>query len=342
MRNHHVNARTLAVIAVAAISAVACGTTAATKSPTPKPKPTATATAAPATPAPTPGPPPLNTPWVVQVENLNDARPQAGLSTADIVYEYETEGGISRFSAIFFNGPTATVGPVRSARLATIRIVNVYGANLLYSGASDYVYATMIDTHLPQYDEGGAGGALYRIGSRAAPHNLYTDGAHFAPLAQKVGSKPVSYQLWTRTPQLSEPPGGTPMPTFKVPVSDSEIPSYSYDTATGGYKRTESDTGVLTDQDTQAPWEPKAIVVLPVAVTLGPEIENPPNSYGLDFAIASSGQGQLLVGGQMFPINFNQGGTGPPQLTLANGAPAPVAPGEVLIELVKPGRGAQP
>ncbi|MGH7685209.1 MAG: DUF3048 domain-containing protein [Candidatus Dormibacteria bacterium] len=342
MPAHHVNARILALIALLAGSAVACGTTAATKSPTPKPGVTPSPTAAPATPAPTPGPPPLSTPWVVQVENLNDARPQSGLSTADIVYEYETEGGISRFSALFLQPPTATVGPVRSARLATIRIVNVYDATLVYSGASTYVIATMIDSGVRQYDEGSSAGALYRISSRAAPHNLYTDGAHFAPLAQRVGSKPVSYQLWNRVSQLSEPPGGSPMPKFTVPVSDSETPTYSYDSATGGYQRTEPDTGVLTDADTQAPWEPKSILVLPVAVTLGPEIENPPDSYGLDFALVSGGQGQLLVGGQLFPVTFAQGGSGPPQLKLASGAPAPVAPGQVLIELVKTGRGIQP
>src|SRR5215472_15169840 len=85
MTNRLRNARILAVGAVVAVGAVACGGSATPQGgDTPKPTPTQ--------------PPPLAAPWIVQVENLGDARPQAGLSTADVVYEYETEGGISRFS----------------------------------------------------------------------------------------------------------------------------------------------------------------------------------------------------------------------------------------------------
>lgn len=336
MSNLHRNARLLAVTAVVTIGGVACGA-AAKLSPSPSPKHAGTpAPSAPPAPAPTAAP--LSAPFIIQVENLNAARPQSGLSTADIVYEYETEGGISRFSAIFFQPPTATVGPVRSARLVTIRLVDVYDGTLVYSGGSNYVVATLVDSNVRQYDETSAQGALFRVNSRFAPHNLYTDGSHFAPLAQRVGPHTVSYQLWNRTSQLALPPGGTPMPKFSVPVSDSENPSYAYDTATGGYQRTEPDTGVLTDNDTRAPWEPKTIIVLPVAVTQGPEIESGCCTYGLDFGLVSSGQGQLAIGGQLYPISFTQPGKGPPSISLANGAPAPVAPGQVLVELVKAGR----
>ena len=51
--------------------------------------------------------------------------------------------------------------------------------------------------------------------------------------------------------------------------------------------------------------------------------------------------GQLLVGGQIYPINYNQGPSGPPQLTLANGAPAPIVPGQVLICLTRLGTAAR-
>ena len=318
----------LALAAVVAACAVACGGSTGTATPTAKPTPTA--------------PPALAAPWIVQVENLNAARPQAGLSTADIVYEYETEGGISRFSAMFFKTPTATVGPVRSARLVTIKLVQAYKGTLLYSGGSEYVVQALASSGVRQYDETSAQGALFRDNSRAAPHNLFTDGSHMTPLAQKVGAQTVDYRLWSRTPQTQLPKGGTPMPKFSVPVSDSENPIYSYDTATGGYQRTEPDTGVLNDNDTQAPWEAKTIVVLPVPVTIGPEVEDVSGAHGLDFALVGGGSGQLAIGGLVYPITFNQPPSGPPQLTLAGGAPAPVAPGQVLIELVSTGRAVQP
>ena len=333
MPSIHSNVRLLAVAAILTAGAVACG--AASPAKTPKPHPS-TPTPKP-TPTPTPAPPPLAAPYIIQVENLNAARPQSGLSTADVVYEYETEGGISRFSAMFFSTPTAAIGPVRSARLATIKLISIYNGTLVYSGASEFVYATLVNNGVRQYNETSAQGALFRINSRYAPHNLYTDGAHFAPLAQRVGPQTTTYQLWNRTAIPALPPGGTPMTRFTVPVSASETPTYTYDPPTGGYQRTEPDTGVLTDNDTQAAWEPKNILVLPVSVTTGPEVESGCCTYGLDFALVATGPAQLMVGGQMYPITFNQPATGPPVLTLANGQPAPVTSGQVLIELVKTG-----
>jgi hypothetical protein len=334
------NVRLLAVAAILTAGAVACGSAHPAKTPTPRPHATPTAKPAPtATPAP---PPPLSAPYLIQVENLNAARPQSGLSSADIVYEYETEGGISRFSAMFFQAPTVAVGPVRSARLATVKLITIYDATLIYSGASDYVYQTIANSNARSFNETSAQGALFRVGFRGAPHNLYTDGAHFAPLVQRIGPQSTTYQLWNRTAIQALPPGGTPMTKFTVPVSASETPLYSYDPASGGYQRTEPDTGVLTDSNTQAPWEPKNILVLPVSVTTGPEIENPPDTYGLDFGVVATGSAELLVGGQMYGITFNQTGVGPPTLTLANGQPAPVAPGQVLVELVKSGLAITP
>ena len=52
----------------------------------------------------------------VKVENTDDARPQAGLDRADIVYEELVEGGITRFIAMYHCDDAPVVGPVRSAR----------------------------------------------------------------------------------------------------------------------------------------------------------------------------------------------------------------------------------
>ena len=55
-------------------------------------------------------------PLGIMVENHLEARPQIGLDKAKIVYEVITEGGITRFLAIFGPEGAAKVGPVRSAR----------------------------------------------------------------------------------------------------------------------------------------------------------------------------------------------------------------------------------
>jgi len=55
-------------------------------------------------------------PLAIMVENLAQARPQVGLEKASIIYEVITEGGITRFMAVYGPYDAEKVGPVRSAR----------------------------------------------------------------------------------------------------------------------------------------------------------------------------------------------------------------------------------
>ncbi len=67
--------------------------------------------------------------WVV--------RPQSGLSQADIVYEYEVEGGVTRFAAIYRSQGSDHVGSIRSGRLLDLELVPMYQGLLAYSGSND-------------------------------------------------------------------------------------------------------------------------------------------------------------------------------------------------------------
>lgn len=55
-------------------------------------------------------------PLAVMIENHPDARPQAGLEKADVVFEAIVEGGITRFMAVFGSQDADKIGPIRSAR----------------------------------------------------------------------------------------------------------------------------------------------------------------------------------------------------------------------------------
>ncbi len=68
-------------------------------------------------------------PVLAMIENDIHARPQSGLSSADIVYEAVAEGGITRYMGVFYCGAqssTAKVGPVRSARIYFVNIAAEY------------------------------------------------------------------------------------------------------------------------------------------------------------------------------------------------------------------------
>lgn len=75
-------------------------------------------------------------PLTVMIENHQEARPQSGLSKADIVYEAVAEGGITRLLAVFYCGASAedvTIGPVRSARTYFMDFASEYGDYPLYA-----------------------------------------------------------------------------------------------------------------------------------------------------------------------------------------------------------------
>ncbi|HVZ67129.1 MAG TPA: DUF3048 domain-containing protein [Patescibacteria group bacterium] len=72
-------------------------------------------------------------PLGVMIENHEEARPQSGLSYADVVYEAVAEGGITRFLAIFYCQDAGIVGPVRSARTYFLDMVSEYGDYPLYA-----------------------------------------------------------------------------------------------------------------------------------------------------------------------------------------------------------------
>jgi len=72
-------------------------------------------------------------PLVVMIENHVDARPQSGLSQADVIYEAVAEGGITRFATVFYCKDAPYIGPVRSARMYYIDFASEYGKNPLYA-----------------------------------------------------------------------------------------------------------------------------------------------------------------------------------------------------------------
>ncbi len=72
-------------------------------------------------------------PLGVMIENSLDARPQSGISSADVVYEAVAEGGITRFLVVFYCQDAGIVGPVRSARTYFLDFISEYADNPLYA-----------------------------------------------------------------------------------------------------------------------------------------------------------------------------------------------------------------
>jgi hypothetical protein len=92
-------------------------------------------------------------PMLIKVSNLpREVRPQSGLSRADIVYEYYTEEGTTRFIAIFYGKDAEQVGSIRSARFFDEHIIRMYRGFFVFGSGDTHVrdrlYGTGLDERL--------------------------------------------------------------------------------------------------------------------------------------------------------------------------------------------------
>jgi hypothetical protein len=79
-------------------------------------------------------------PILIKVSNLpRDVRPQSGLSRADIVYEYYTEEGTTRFIAIYYGQDAEQVGSIRSARFFDEHIIRMYRGLFVFGSGDERV-----------------------------------------------------------------------------------------------------------------------------------------------------------------------------------------------------------
>jgi len=90
-------------------------------------------------------------PVMVKVSNFPRlGRPHAGLSFADIVFDYFIGYGTDRFLAVFYGQDSPSIGPVRSGRRVDSQLVTMYGGVLAY-GSADHDTDEVIVTRLGKY-----------------------------------------------------------------------------------------------------------------------------------------------------------------------------------------------
>ena len=264
---------------------------------------------------------PVKYPALVQVPNDPGAWDQSGLQAADMVFEYVAEGGITRFTAVFTNVPDK-VGPVRSARLISIKLTKHYHGELFLSGTSEGTFGVLQRSGIrAQFDEVGV---YYRTNDHRAPDNLYIN----ADAIQRAEGNAADFKLPTGKPGLT---GGQPAASVSVPEHSS---TYAFDAATGTYNKTEGGHGV-GDAAVGAPVRISMVIVLRTQVTTTGIIEDVNGARGLDYDIDGSGSADIYYQGAKFATKWSSPNTDSP-LVFTNDAGQPIAlpPGPVWIDVV--------
>ncbi len=242
-----------------------------TPAPTSTPIPTATPSPLPPTSTPTPAatatptPRPANVnpltgevvsdtaqlervPVAIKISNWPGqyVRPQAGINSADLIYEHYNEGwNATRWTAIFLAHSPERVGPVRSGRIIDLELPAMYkavfacsgfsnGVRELFRNADDIYPDWVVSDSLP---ESLSPRPFYRDRSRDVPleHTMYTDPELVREWAAERG---VDGRQDLEGMIFSEEPPGEGEAANKISIPWSGLDTeWQYDEASGRYLR---------------------------------------------------------------------------------------------------------
>ncbi len=190
--------------------------TPAPSTPTPRPQPTTTSSP---TSIPTPTAAPSATP-TSRPENVNPltgevvddegtldrvpvaikisnwpgqyVRPQAGIDSADIIYEHYNEGWFAtRWTAVYLGESPERVGPIRSGRIIDLEIPAMYNAVFANSGFSNGVVALFRDSDL--YPDWVVSDSLPET---IQPRPFFRDQSRNVPLEHTMYTSPALVREW--------------------------------------------------------------------------------------------------------------------------------------------------
>ena len=277
-------------------------------------------------------------PLLIKVSNLpRNVRPQWGLSLADIVFEYYTEEGSTRFAALFYGNDAETVGPIRSGRFIDAHLVRGYKAVFAFGSAyqaemqrylnSEFANRLVVEepgTPLKRYDPNGY-------------NYLIVNTADLSAFITSKGVENGRQTLDGMSFKLEAPAGGQPGKQAIVRYSGSIFNRWDYDSTTGKYLRfseTADDFNgqneqyaQLTDRLTSQPIAFDNVVVLYITHEL-----YSPGIY--DILFSGSGDAYALRDGQIYQVKWQRNDSDVVSLTNPDGTPFAFKPGTTWFEVV--------
>jgi hypothetical protein len=277
-------------------------------------------------------------PMLIKVSNLpRSVRPQWGLSFADIVFEYYTEEGSTRFAAIFYGNDASMVGPIRSGRFIDGYLVDGYKAMFAFGSAyiaeldrfnnSDFANRMVVEepyTPLKRYDPNGL-------------DYLVVSTTDLSAYATKRGLNTVQ-NLNNMFFNLPVPAAGQPGTQVFVHYSAATYSRWDYDPASGEYLRFSDNADVtdvgqteqfapLTDRLTNQQLAFDNVVILYVNHKL-----YSPGIY--DIQLTGSGDAVAFRDGQAYKVQWQRNATDVVSLTNPDGSPFAFKPGTTCFEVI--------
>jgi hypothetical protein len=222
----------------------ATATPAPTATVTPLPSPTATPeTINPLTGLPVADPSVLQRwPLAMKISSYpRTARPQAGLSYADLLFEFYQESGITRWHAIFLSQDVEKVGPIRSGRKIDVPLMRAYQSLLVfcaeYSATWDFMQFEGVDDRLLYVGHPECPG-LCRDESQIPINGIYANTIAIRKMLPTLNIAEIVPDLngFVFQPEPPAMTGAADVLHVQF-VSDNAIAEWRYDPAQGKYFR---------------------------------------------------------------------------------------------------------
>ena len=276
-------------------------------------------------------------PLAVKVSNAARVRPQHGLNSADLVFEHVSEGGITRFTAVFYSQDSAKVGSIRSARLIDLEIPLMYDAAFAYSGSSAPIKSmiragTFFERVIsPDFEHNG----FYRESKPGLrfEDTMFTDTFVLRSILQQRGEDVSPELTGTMAFAAEPPPGGQAGPFVEVQYG-ATIAYWHYDAGSGRYLRW-SDGARHLDAASEEQLSFKNILIVRAQHQPTAIIEDSLGSPSIQIQFWGQGPLQLHRDGLWYEGYWRREATGH-MLTFYDESsnPLPLAPGNSFIHLV--------
>lgn len=267
----------------------------------------------------------------IMIENTPDARPQAGLSQAGVVFEAVAEAGITRFLTLYQDQQPTNVGPVRSARPYYIQWDLGFDAPYAHVGGSPDALSDIKAWGVKDLDQFANGGAYHRVSSRAAPHNVYTSLANLSQLETQKGYDNSSFSGFER--KAAAPAKQPTVTSIDLDLSGSTYNvHYDYAAATNSYNRSEGGAPQL-DANTNQQLSPKVVIAIVVPESRG--ALDASGAYYSDYNVLGSGQAFVFQDGEEVSGTWSKA-TATTQLsfTTSSGQVLKLDPGQTWITAI--------
>ena len=195
-------------------------------------------------------------PIAVMLDNVGDARPQAGLNDAYIVYEIIVEGNLTRLMALFKDVELDKIGPIRSSRHYFLDYALENDAIYVHFG-----WSPQAQSDIRKLDVDNINGmaesstSFWRVRDKSAPHNVVTSTEKILNIAERkkyslTSEKESVLNYTTDEVELESDIVAT---NITIPYSSTYKVTYKYDEETKRYTRSYNNT-------TQKDWETKELV----------------------------------------------------------------------------------